>query len=208
MISLDIFADPICPWSYIGKARLDRALEADGTHPFAIRWLPFMLNPTMPRAGMDRAQYLKQKFGSDQGILEAYQPVVEHAEAAGIKIDLPAITRTPSTIDAHRLLHWAAIEERASFVIHRLMRAYFAEGRDIGDRDVLCDIAAEAGMDAQMVARLLDSEADLREIREKDASARGMGVNASPTFIIDSTHAVPGAQSTEMWRQIIADLHG
>lgn len=206
MISLDIFADPICPWSYIGKAYLDRALEAEMDNPFQIRWRPFMLNPMMPREGMDRQAYMQKKFGNDQGILDAYQPVVEHAQTAGVKIDLPAIKRTPSTVDAHRLLHWAGIEERASFVADRLMKAYFSQGQDISDREVLIDIAIGAGMDGEMIGRLLDSDADRRDIVEQDASARGMGVTASPTFLVDGKHAVPGAQGTDMWRGVIQEI--
>lgn len=206
MISLDIFADPICPWSYIGKAYLDRALERALEHPFQIRWLPFMLNPLMPAGGMDRDAYLEEKFGDTSAILDAYGPVVEHAEKAGIDLDLPAITRTPSTINAHRLIHWAGIEERASFVIHRMMQAYFRDGRDIGDTDVLVDIATAAQMDADMVARLLRTDADRQTVVEQDASARGIGVTSSPTFIVGGKHVVAGAQPSEMWDQVIAEI--
>lgn len=206
MVTLDIFADPICPWSYIGKAYLDKALEAAGDHPFVIRWRPFLLNPTMAREGMDQRDYMRGKFGSDQGILEAYQPVVEHAEKAGLEINLPAITRTPNTVDAHRLIHWAGLEERAAFVMTRLMRAYFRDGLDIGAAEVLCDVAEAAGMDPEAVRRLLASDADRREIVEMDASARGMGVNASPTFIVAGQHVVSGAQPPELWAQVMADL--
>lgn len=206
MVALDIFADPICPWSYIGKAYLDKALEAAEDHPFVIRWRPFLLNPTMAREGMDRQDYMRGKFGSDQGILEAYQPVVEHAGKAGLEINLPAITRTPNTVDAHRLIHWAGLEERAAFVMTRLMRAYFRDGLDIGAAEVLCDVAEAAGMDPEAVRRLLASDADRREIVEMDASARGMGVNASPTFIVAGQHVVSGAQPPELWAQVMADL--
>ena len=206
MITLDIFSDPICPWCYIGKTYLDRALEAHPDHPFAIRWLPFQLNPEMPREGMDRRAYLEGKFGGQAGAVKAYLPVTEHAEKAGLKIDLEAITRTPNTRDAHRLIHWAGIEGRQTAVVSSLFRAYFVEGRDIGDRDQLADIADSCGMDAAIVHKLLASDADEREIVEQDAAARGMGITSVPTFIVAGQHAVPGAQPPELWGRVIEEL--
>ena len=99
-IKLDIMSDPICPWCYIGKAHLDRALMDNPNHPFAIEWHPFQLNPDMPREGMDRRAYLEGKFGGKEGAVKAYAPVVEHAEKAGLKINFEAMQRTPDTLDA------------------------------------------------------------------------------------------------------------
>jgi predicted DsbA family dithiol-disulfide isomerase len=206
MIQLDIFSDPICPWCYIGKAYLDRALEANPDHPFRIRWLPFMLNPDMPAEGMDRRSYLETKFGGKDAAVKAYMPVAEHAKSAGLDLKLDSIARTPSTVDAHRLIHWADLEGVQTPVVSALFRAYFIEGRDIGDTEVLADIADACGMDASVVLRLLASESDRREIVERDAAARGMGVTAVPTFIVAGKHAVPGAQPPELWTQVIAEL--
>jgi predicted DsbA family dithiol-disulfide isomerase len=206
MVQLDIFSDPICPWCYIGKAYLDRAMEANPDHPFKVRWLPFMLNPAMPAGGMDRRTYLEEKFGGKQGAVDAYMPVQEHAQQAGLKINLDAIQTTPNTLDAHRLIHWAGIEGCQTPVASALFRAYFVDGRDIGDREVLADIADSNGMDAALVLRLLNSEADRREITEQDAAARGMGVNSAPTFIVAGRHAVPGAQPPELWARVIEEL--
>ena len=111
-IKLDIMSDPICLWCYIGKAHLDRALESEPNHPFAIEWHPFQLNPDMPAEGMDRRAYLEGKFGGKEGAVRAYAPVVEHAEKAGLKINFEAMQRTPNTLNAHRLIHWAGIEGR------------------------------------------------------------------------------------------------
>lgn len=205
-VTLDIFADPVCPWSYIGKAYLDRALEAAVDHPFQIRWLPFMLNPQMPRDGMDRVAYLEDKFDGQMGAAKAYAPVLEHAQKAGVTLDLPRIERMPNTVDAHRLIHWAGIEECQTFVVHRVMKAYFEEGRDIGSHDVLADIADGAGMDAAMIHRLLSSDADVKDVYERDASARGMGVTSSPTFVVAGQHAVPGAQTPDLWASVINDI--
>lgn len=206
MASLDIFSDPICPWCYIGKAFLDRALVDTPDHPFTIRWLPFMLNPAMPAAGMDRRTYLEDKFGGRDGAIKAYMPVADQARAAGIEINLDAIQRTPSTLNAHRLIHWAGIEGVQTAVVSSLFRAYFVEGRDIGDTEVLSDIADGSGMDASVVQRLLDSDADRRDVVERDAAARGMGVNSVPTFVVAGQHAVPGAQPTALWTKVIEEL--
>ncbi|MDU8912074.1 DsbA family oxidoreductase [Aestuariicoccus sp. MJ-SS9] len=206
MVTLDIFSDPICPWCYIGKSYLDRALEANPDHPFQIRWLPFQLNPDMPAGGMDRRAYLEGKFGGKDGAVQAYLPVTQHAEKAGLKINLDAIARTPNTLDAHRLIHWAGIEGRQTAVVSALFRAYFVDGRDIGDTEVLSDIADGAGLDASVILRLLGSDVDADQIREQDAAAREMGITSVPTFIVAGRHAVPGAQPPELWSKVIAEL--
>lgn len=205
---LDILSDPICPWCFIGKARLDRALAERPDHPFDIEWHPFQLNPDMPQGGMDRRAYLEAKFGGKEGAIRAYAPVVDHAQAAGLSINFEGIQRTPNTLDAHRLIHWAKIEGVQTFVVDALFKAYFQEGRDIGDRDVLADIADSATMDAAVVRRLLASDADTDEIRARDAQSREMGVNSVPTFIVARAHAVPGAQPTEMWLKVIDEILG
>jgi predicted DsbA family dithiol-disulfide isomerase len=206
MVKLDILSDPICPWCYIGKANLERALEAEADHPFIVEWHPFQLNPEMPVGGMDRRAYLENKFGGKDRAIQAYLPVVEHAKKAGLDINLEAIARTPNTLDAHRLIHWAGIEGLQTPVVAALFSAYFKQGRDIGDHDVLADIADMAGMDAALVRRLLKTDEDTQNIRDRDAHARNMGVNSVPTFIVASQHAVPGAQSTELWRKVIGEL--
>ena len=141
MIKLDILSDPICPWCFIGKANLDRALEQRPDHPFVIEWHPFQLNPDMPAEGMDRRAYLEAKFGGRDGAVRAYTPVLQAAERAGLTINFEGIARTPNTLDAHRLIHWAGLEGRQTAVVSALFRAYFVDGRDIGDSAVLADIA-------------------------------------------------------------------
>lgn len=206
MIQLDIFSDPICPWCYIGKAQLDQALAEHPDHPFRIRWLPFMLNPEMPREGMDRKTHLEEKFGGRDGAVRAYTPVAEAADHAGLTLKLDSIARTPSTIDAHRLIHWAEIEGVQPAIVAALFCAYFEEGRDIGNADTLADIADACGLDASLVLRLLATDEDRREIVERDATARGMGIEAVPTFIVAGRHAVPGAQPPALWSKVIAEL--
>ena len=123
-VKLDILSDPICPWCYIGKTYLDAALTENPNHPFAIEWHPFQLNPEMPAGGMDRRAYLEGKFGGKEAAMKAYAPVVEHAKAAGLTINFEAMKRTPNTIDAHRLIHWAGIEGRQIAAVSSLFEAY------------------------------------------------------------------------------------
>jgi len=206
MIRLDILSDPICPWCYIGKSNLDSALARILEHPLLIEWHPFQLNPEMPREGADRRSYLDAKFGGRDKAASAYARVATAAAGAGLQIDFDRMDRVPNTLDAHRLIHWAGIEQAQGPVVDALFRAYFTEGRDIGNRDVLCDIADTAGMDAALVGRLLASDADEDAIRARDAHSRQMGVTAVPTYIVDQRHAVPGAQPPEFWEQVIAEL--
>jgi predicted DsbA family dithiol-disulfide isomerase len=205
-VKLDIMSDPICPWCYIGKAHLDRALAAHPNHPFQIEWHPFQLNPDMPAEGMGRRAYLEGKFGGKEGAVRAYAPVVESAEKAGLNINFEGMQRTPNTLNAHRLIHWAGIEGRQTAAVSALFKAYFVDTRDIGDTEVLTDIADSIELDASVVARLLSTEEDAQDIRDRDAHSRQMGINSVPTFIIGSRHAVPGAQPPELWAQVIADI--
>ena len=205
-IKLDIMSDPICPWCYIGKAHLDRALADHPGHPFAIEWHPFQLNPDMPHEGMGRRAYLEGKFGGKEGAVRAYAPVVAQAEQAGLKIDFEGMQRTPNTMDAHRLIHWAGIEGKQTAAVSALFKAYFVDARDIGDHDVLADIADEIDMDASVVRRLLASDADRDDVAARDAHSRKMGVNSVPTFIVDGKRAVPGAQPPELWARVINEL--
>ncbi len=206
MVKLDIISDPICPWCYIGKANLDRALEAHPEHPFTIEWHPFQLNPDMPEGGMDRRDYLESKFGGKENAARVYSRIDEAAKTAGLSINWEGITRTPNTLNAHRLIHWAGIEGAQTFVVASLFRAYFVEGRDIGDIEVLADIADGCGLDAAMMRQLLQGDADLDDIRARDEHSRKMGVTGVPTFVVASKHAVPGAQPPELWGQVIEDI--
>ena len=205
-VKLDVLSDPICPWCYIGKTHLDKALEAEGDHPFVIEWHPFQLNPDMPEDGMDRREYLERKFGGKENAVKVYGQIADHAEQAGIEIDFAAIKRTPNTVNAHRLIHWAGIEGKQNDVVDALFSAYFKEGRDIGDIETLADIADGIGMDAAVVTRLLKSDEDLSTIKDRDTHSREMGVNSVPTFIVGSRHAVPGAQPPELWQKVIKEL--
>jgi predicted DsbA family dithiol-disulfide isomerase len=206
MITLDIFSDPVCPWCYIGKANLDRAMEQIGDHPFRIEWHPFQLNPDLPAGGVDRRDYLEAKFGGKMNAARAYAQVMEAGAAAGLDINIDRIERQPNTLDAHRLIHWAGLEGRQNAIITALFRAYFRDGQDIGDLAVLSALADAAGMDAAMTARLLASDADRDDIAARDADARRKGVRAVPTFLVARQYVVSGAQPPELWRQVAQDI--
>lgn len=206
MIKLDILSDPICPWCYIGKTYLFRALSTRPDHPFTMEWHPFQLNPDMPPEGMDRRAYLEGKFGGPEGAKQAYDPIAVAAQEAGLEVDLDGIQRTPNTIDAHRLIHWAGLEKKQTSVVQGLFTAYFEKAQDIGDHGVLLDIAEAAEMDREMVRRLLATDADADDIRKRDDHARSRGVSGVPTFILANQIVLPGAQGFETWNRVINDL--
>jgi len=206
MIRLDIFSDPICPWCYIGKSFLERALESRPSHPFVIEWHPFQLNPTMPAEGVDRRTYLETKFGGKANAIAVYSRIEEAAKAAGLEIDFAKMQRTPNTMNAHRLIHWAGLEQRQNAVVTALFRSYFLEGLDIGDPEVLAQIAGKAGMDAAVTSRLLATDADYDDLVARDADARQKGVQAVPTFLIAQQYVLSGAQPVATWQQVIDDL--
>lgn len=208
MIRLDIFSDPVCPWCYIGKANLDRALEAKGDHPFEVEWHPFQLNPDMPAAGVDRMEYLAAKFGGRDKVTSINARLDEAAADAGLTIDHSIIKWIPNTLDAHRLIYWAGLEGRQTPMKSALMRAYWKQGRDIGDHAVLTDIADEAGLDSAAMARLLATDADRESIIARDTHARERGINAVPTFIIANQYVLSGAQPPHLWEQVMVELAG
>jgi len=205
MIRLDIFSDPVCPWCHIGKANLDRALETHPNHPFQIEWHPFQLNPDMPDEGVDKRDYLNAKFGAER-VQDMHLRLKEASRAAGAEIDPDVPKRQPNTLNAHRLIHWAGLEGRQAAVVSALFRAYWREGRDIGNAAVLADIAGAAGMDRAVVARLLASDADTDDIRARDEDARRKGVNSVPTFLIAQQYVVTGAQPPDVWGRVITEL--
>jgi predicted DsbA family dithiol-disulfide isomerase len=208
MLTLDIFSDPVCPWCYIGKAHLDRALEGHADHPFTIAWHPFQLNPDMPAEGLPLAPYLEAKFGGRDKAVAAYAHVEQAARDAGVDIDMARVHRAPNTLNAHRLIHWAGLEGRQTAMVSALFRAYWRDSRDIGDIQTLIAIAGDAGLDGAMVARLLASDADTEALLTREDHARARGVRAVPTFIIANQYVVSGAQPPSLWTQVIEDLAG
>lgn len=206
MAKIDIISDPICPWCYIGKTRLDRALELNPTHNFIIEWHPFQLNPTMPKDGMDRREYLEAKFGGQKEAIEVYSNIDKTATETGLSLNFGGIKRTPNTIDAHRLIHWAGIDGRQNSIIDRLFKAYFQEGRDISEHSVLTRIASAAGMDQDVVRNLLKSDADKEDIKARDTDARKRGIQGVPAFVVANEYVIQGAQTIDIWDNIIKEI--
>jgi predicted DsbA family dithiol-disulfide isomerase len=193
---IDVFSDVVCPWCYLGKRRLTRALAAMPDRQFAVRWLPFQLDPTIPPQGVDRDAYLIGKFGSAAAIEPSHQRLVEMGHAEGIDYRFDRITRSPNTIDAHRLVRWAGEANLQEAIVERLFAAYFTQGRDVGDRAELAAIAAEAGLTGDVAARLA-SDDDTDTIGAEIQGAYDIGVNGVPCYVFDRRLGVMGAQMPE-----------
>ncbi len=206
MIRLDIISDLACPWCYLGKALLDRALADRPGHPFLMEWHPYQLNPDLPPEGVARAEYMAARFGGADAIARLHAPLIARAAEIGLPLDLGAIGRTPNTLDAHRLVHWAGFDDRQGQMVDRLMRAYWSEGRDIGDRTTLVELAGEAGLDPIAMRRLLASDADADSVCARAAHARERGVTGVPCFILADRYVLQGAQPSETWIQVIDEL--
>ena len=194
MIYVDIVSDTICPWCYIGKRRFERALDISGRNDVAISWRPFQLNPDMPPEGMTRDDYVRAKFGGGDRPRQIYQAIAESGREAGIEFQFSRIRRTPNTVLSHRLIYWSAKQERQDEVVAELFRAYFEDGLDIGNLDVLVDCARRAGLDQQLARKYLLSDEGRQEVVASDVYARRLGINGVPCFIVNRKYAVSGAQ--------------
>lgn len=199
---IDVVSDVICPWCFLGKRRLDAALAALEMNVF-IRWRPYMLDPTIPPEGLDRQQYMLAKFGPEK-LKTIHDPLVEAGNELGVPFNFDAITRTPNTLDAHRLIRWAHTVERQHETAERLFMAYWNEGLDVSDRDVLAKCAGESGINAQQIRELLDSEQDVEETKAEIQHASNIGVTGVPTFIFAQSYALVGAQSPEVLADAIS----
>jgi predicted DsbA family dithiol-disulfide isomerase len=200
-ITIDVVSDVVCPWCYLGKTRLDKAIEnVKDDLAVAVTFRPYQLNPDMPAEGVDHKKHLAEKLGGAAAVDRAHEMLSGLGQEAGIDFDFPAVKISPNTLDAHRLLRWAMIEgpEVQSRVAVALFKAYFEEGRNVGDRAVLLDVAEEASMDRSVVAALFSAGADVDSVKEEIGMARDMGVTGVPCFIIDNKYAVMGAQSVEV----------
>ena len=196
---IDVVSDVICPWCYIGKRRLASALQQRPEVEAEILWHPFQLNPDMPPEGMARERYVAAKFGGGQHASRIYQNVTDVGAAVGIPFRFERIQVTPNTRDAHRLIRRATEAGDAEPVVEALFNAYFIEGRDIGDRSTLAEIAREVGLDRDETARFLASPDGAEEVVAEDMSARRIGINAVPCFIFERKYVVSGAQEAEFF---------
>ena len=192
-LDIEIYSDVVCPWCYVGKRRLERALTEFGGD-VRVTWRPFQLNPTMPQAGIDRTAYLEAKFGS----LDSFRQLEEHVLAAGaserITFAFEKIARTPNTFAAHHLIWFADREGCQDAVVDSLFRGYFEEGADIGSIPALVDLAGRAGLDREFVERMLQSDEGIAEVKAEEATGHKLGIRGVPYFIVNGTYTISGAQ--------------
>jgi predicted DsbA family dithiol-disulfide isomerase len=203
MLPIDMISDVVCPWCFIGKRRLEKAIGLRPAVSVQLRFRPYFLNPWVPREGMDRAQYLTTKFGSPERYRAIATRVAAAATAEGLKYALDQIARQPNTLDCHRLILWAGEIGNAGMMKQRLMEIYFSEGGDLSDRDLLVQAAAQCGLDGEMVRGRLLSDEDIEIVEQEANSAREQGIDGVPCFIFGEAVAVQGAQSPEYLAQAI-----
>lgn len=202
-MQIDVISDTVCPWCYIGKRRLERALSLRPQIEFDVRWRPFQLDPATPLEGVDRKTYIERKFGSSEKIKPIHAALLKAGEDEGISFAFEKIARTPNTLNSHRVIRWAHSLGVQNQLVERLFRAYFVEGADIGQIKVLAAIADEVGLDGELVDELLNSDADRESVEREDTMARKIGINGVPTFLIGGKVLVNGAQDAEHLVRVI-----
>lgn len=199
-ISIEIYSDIVCPWCYIGKRRVEQALERIRARYAATMpvWRAFQLNPDLPAEGVARKDYVEQKFGGAQRAKDIYARVTGAGASVGIPFAFERIERQPNTINAHRLIRYAGAHDMQDAVVEALFRAFFLDVRDIGDMAALADVAVESGLNREAVQRYLQSTEGADEVRSEDASARQLGISGVPFFVFAGKYAVSGAQEAEV----------
>jgi predicted DsbA family dithiol-disulfide isomerase len=202
-MQIDFFSDTVCPWCFIGKRRLARAIAMRPNIAFDVRFRPYRLDPTVPKGGMDRDAYMTAKFGKNGGISEAQRVIAAEGAKEGIEFDFAAIRRMPNTLDSHRLIRWAELTGVQDDVVERLFAAYFENGQDIGDIRVLADIADLSGMEGAQIADRLESEQDTALVEREDKLAHEMGVTGVPAMIFANKVAASGAREPEVLAMVI-----
>ena len=205
---VDVFSDPICPWCYIGKRRLERALAHDDRGgDVSLRWRAVQLNPTMPEAGMARDAYVALKFGGEAKAGEIYDAIAGVGQGEGIEFAFERIKHTPNTVMAHRLIRLAARHGKADAIVEALFRAFFLDGGNIGDRDTLVTLAAGGGLDGDYVGDFLASSLDEADVRAEHDYAVSQEITGVPCFIIDGRYVLMGAQEPDAFMPLfqIAD---
>jgi predicted DsbA family dithiol-disulfide isomerase len=193
---VDVISDVVCPWCFLGKKRLEQAIGAFG-RPVTVNWRPFQLDATIPPEGMDRKVYMERKFGAGDRIRKAHENLTELGAEVGIPFAFDRIKVSPNTLDAHRLIRWAGDPDIQEKLVEALFHAYFVEGRNVGDRTELADIAAAVGIDRDSVAARLASDEDRAEVQADIRSAQRIGVTGVPTFIVANRYGLVGAQPAE-----------
>jgi predicted DsbA family dithiol-disulfide isomerase len=202
-MQIDFISDTVCPWCFIGKRRLARAIAMRPNIAFDVRFRPYRLDPTLPKGGMDRDAYMTAKFGKNGGISEAQRVIAAEGAKEGIEFDFAAIRRMPNTLDSHRLIRWAELTGVQDDVVERLFAAYFENGQDIGDIRVLADIADLSGMEGAQIADRLESDQDTALVEREDKLAHEMGVTGVPAMIFANKVAASGAREPEVLAMVI-----
>jgi predicted DsbA family dithiol-disulfide isomerase len=203
MLMIEMISDVVCPWCFIGKRRLEKAIGLQPAVPVQLRFRPYFLNPWVPREGMDRNEYLTIKFGSPERYRAIARRVAAAAAAEGLKYAVDEIARQPNTLDCHRLILWASKNGNAAMMKQRLMEIYFSEGGDLSNRDLLVQAAAQCGLDAEMICQRLVGNQDIDLVEQEAKSAREQGIDGVPCFIFGDAIAVQGAQPPEYLAQAI-----
>jgi len=196
-LTIDIVSDVVCPWCYLGKRRLEEALQKLGRTDATVRWRPFQLDESIPEQGLDRQAYMRGKFGDLSRLQSVHDRLVAYGKEVGADYDFEAIARAPNTLKAHRLIRWAGEAGVQDAVVDRLFRAYFEQGQDIGDVATLAEIAAESGLDREEIARRLASDEDEQAAQSEIDAWRRAGVTGVPFFIFNEKLAVPGAEGVD-----------
>lgn len=204
-ISVDVVSDVICPWCFLGKRRLDKAIGLLSDIKVEVNWRPFFLDPTIPAEGISRKTYLENKFGAER-LKTLHDPILAAGKEDGVPYAFDKITRTPNTMDAHRLIRWSHAGGKQHDVSERLFMAYFSLGLDIGDRAVLAKIASEAGMDKADVSAKLEDGTDVDAVTAEVERAYRMGVTGVPCFIFAQKQGLMGAQPAEVLADAIGKL--
>jgi predicted DsbA family dithiol-disulfide isomerase len=202
---IDIFSDTICPWCFIGKRRLERALK-EGRGEIEVHWRAFQLNPDMPKEGMERTTYLERKFGGPAGAADTYERIREVGKGERIDFAFERIARTPNTIESHRLIRFAADHGLEDAMVERLFAAYFLEGVDIGKPESLVRLARETGLDERATESFLTGDEHREEVLAEDLFARQQGIHGVPCFVFDGRYAVSGAQEPEVLAKVLDSL--
>jgi predicted DsbA family dithiol-disulfide isomerase len=202
-LPIDMVSDVVCPWCFIGKRRLEKAIALRPDIAVEVRFRPYFLNPWVPREGIGRDEYLTTKFGSPARYRSIAQRVAQAAAAEGLTYALDGIQRQPNTLDCHRLILWAGEAGNAARMKQRLMDLYFTEGGDLTDRHVLVRAAVECGLDAERVRERLAGEDDVERVTREAEAAKDAGIDGVPCFILGGRLAVQGAQAPEHLAQAI-----
>lgn len=200
---IDLYYDTICPWCCIGKKRLEKALLSRAHISLKIRWKPFLLNPTMGPGGMDRQLYLSQKFGGPDRAKRVYDAIAQTGQENGIDFHFDLIRYTPNSIASHRLVFFATRFDLQIQMVDRLFQAFFIEGKNVGDIDVLTTLATEIGLDKAATKAFLQSDELHEDVIESDRQARELGVHGVPAFVARDRYIISGAQESKILGKFI-----